>query len=222
MNRKRFAQVPPADPMAGAAPPMDPTGGMGGMPPVGMDPMGGMGAPPTLPTAMPGAVGAQREEIGSPLDKLGKILYDVDINSLLLTQIGDDIEDTALTVWTLYGGDEEGVDVVEGRVGKRINRKNVSKEEEEQEQKATEDKRWERLPDGKSIADITTLDKLVAQIRGIAASAVKNEIKAQGAAAGGGMPMAHRSRNLVKIAQKLDKIGFYSLADSITLKLTKI
>ena len=58
MNRIRFAQVPPADPMAGGGmPPADPTGGMGGMPPMGMDPMGmgGMGAPPTLPTAMPGA-----------------------------------------------------------------------------------------------------------------------------------------------------------------------
>jgi len=226
MNRIRFAQVPPADPMAGGGmPPAGPMGGMGGMPPMGMDPMGmgGMGAPPTLPTAMPGAVGAQREEIGSPLDKLGKILYDIDINSLLLTQIGDEIEDTALTVWTLYGGDEEGVDVVEGRVGKRIKRKNVSKEDEEQEQKATEDKRWERLPEGMAISDITTMDKLVAQIRGIASSAVKNEIKAQGAAAGGGgMPMAHRNRNLVKIAQKLDKIGFYSLADSITVKLSKM
>ena len=73
-----------------------------------------------------------------------------------------------------------------------------------------------------SIADITSLDKMVNQIRGLASSAVKNELKAQGAAAGGGMPMAHRNRNLVKIAQKLDKIGFYSLADSITMKLSKI
>jgi len=225
MKRIKIAQAPPPDPAAaagaGAAPAMDPmAGGMG------MDPMGGMGGamggPPTLPTAMPGATGVTREEIGSPLDKLGKILYDVDINSLLLTQLGDDVEDTALTVWTLYGGDDKGVDVVPGRTGKRIKRKNVSKEDEESEQKLTEDKRWERLPDGMSIADITSLDKLVSQIRGIASSAVKNELKAQGAAAGGGMPMAHRNRDIVKIARKLDIIGFYRLADSISSKLTKI
>jgi hypothetical protein len=227
MKRLKIAQMPPADPAAaaGAAPPMDPMGGMGGMgggmP--GMDPMmGGMGGPPTLPTAMPGATGVTREEIGSPLDKLGKILYDVDINSLLLTQLGDDVEDTALSVWTLYGGDEQGVDVVVGRTGKRIKRKDVSKEEEEAEQERTEEKRWERLPAGMSIADITSLDKMVNQIRGIASSAVKNELKAQGAAAGGGMPMAHRNRDIVKIARKLDLIGFYRLADTLSSKLTKI
>jgi hypothetical protein len=223
MKRIKIAQAPPPDPAAaaGAAPAMDPMAGA-----MGMDPMGGMGGamggPPTLPTAMPGATGVTREEIGSPLDKLGKILYDVDINSLLLTQLGDDVEDTALTVWTLYGGDDKGVSVVPGRTGKRIKRKNVSKENEESEQKRTEDKRWERLPDGMSIADITSLDKLVSQIRGIASSAVKNELKAQGAAAGGGMPMAHRNRDIVKIARKLDIIGFYRLADSISSKLTKI
>jgi hypothetical protein len=224
MKRIIIAQAPPPDPAAaaGAAPAMDPMAGGMGMDPM-MGGMGGaMGGPPTLPTAMPGATGANREEIGSPLDKLGKILYDVDINSLLLTQLGDDVEDTALTVWTLYGGDEKGVGVVEGRTGKRIKRKNVSKEEEEAEQKRTEDKRWERLPAGMSIDDITSLDKLVAQIRGIASSAVKNELKAQGAAAGGGMPMAHRNRDIVKIARKLDLIGFYRLADSVSSKLTKI
>ena len=225
MKRLKIAQMPPTDPAAGAmgaAPPMDPMGGMGGGMMGGMDPMmGGMGGPPTLPTAMPGATGVTREEIGSPLDKLGKILYDVDINSLLLTQLGDDVEDTALSVWSLYGGDEQGVDVVVGRTGKRIKRKDVSKEEES-EQERTEEKRWERLPAGMSIADITSLDKMVNQIRGIASSAVKNELKAQGAAAGGGMPMAHRNRDIVKIARKLDLIGFYRLADTLSSKLTKI
>jgi hypothetical protein len=229
MKRYKIAQMAPPPPAAGAmgaAPPMDPM--MGGMDPMmgamgGMDPMmGGMGGPPTLPTAMPGATGVNREEIGSPLDKLGKILYDVDINSLLLTQLGDDVEDTALSVWTLYGGDDKGVGVVEGRTGKRIERKNVSKEDEESEQKRTDDKRWERLPAGMSIDDITSLDKMVNQIRGIASSAVKNELKAQGAAAGGGMPMAHRNRDIVKIARKLDLIGFYHLADTLSSKLTKI
>ena len=223
MKRYKIAQMAPPPSAGGvpAAPAMDPM--MGGMDPMmgGMDPMmGGMGGPPTLPTAMPGATGVNREEIGSPLDKLGKILYDVDINSLLLTQLGDDVEDTALSVWTLYGGDEKGIGVVEGRTGKRIKRKNVSKENEESEQKRTEDTRWERLPAGISLDEITSLDKMVEQIRGIASSAVKNELKAQGAQAGGGMPMAHRNRDIVKIARKLDLIGFYRLADTLSSKLT--
>jgi hypothetical protein len=85
---KKFAQAappvaPPMDPMAGMAPPMDPMAGM-------------MGGPPTMPMAAPGAPPTSREEIGSPLDSLGKILYDVDITTLLLSRLGDEAEDTAL------------------------------------------------------------------------------------------------------------------------------
>lgn len=56
------------------------------------------------------------------------------------------------------------------------------------------------------------------EIQGIAVSAVKNELKAQGAPGGGGMPMAVRHNNMVKIARKLDKIGFYRSADTIHFK----
>ena len=109
------------DPMAmGGAPPMDPMA-MGGAPP--MDPMGGMGmgGPPTMPMAAPGAPSASREEIGSPLDSLGKILYDVDITTLLLSRIGDTADDTALYIWLMYGGDEHGGSMND-RIGKRLKR----------------------------------------------------------------------------------------------------
>lgn len=206
---KRFAQAaPPAAP-----PPMDPM--MGGAPP--MDPMAGMGGPPTMPMAAPGAPPTSREEIGSPLDSLGKILYDVDITTLLLSKIGDESDDTALYVWLMYGGDQHG-GAMKDRIGKRIKRKDISKEQEEAEQERTEDSRWERLPAGKKITDITSLDDMAKEVKGVAASAVKNEIKAQGAPAGGGMPMAVRHNNMIKIAQKLDKIGFYRSADSIHFK----
>ena len=46
-----------------------------------------------MPMAAPGAPPANREEIGSPLDSLGKILYDVDITTLLLSRIGDAADD---------------------------------------------------------------------------------------------------------------------------------
>jgi len=209
---KRIAQM---DPMAGGAPPMDPMA-MGGAPP--MDPMAmGMGGPPAMPMAAPGAPSANREEIGSPLDSLGKILYDVDITTLLLSRIGDAADDTGLYVWLMYGGDEHG-GAIKDRIGKRIKKKDVTKEQEEAEQDRTEDSRWERLPAGKKITEITSLDEMTEEVKGIAASAVKNEIKAQGAPAGGGMPMAARHNNMVKIARKLDKIGFYRSADTIRFK----
>jgi hypothetical protein len=104
------------------------------------------------------------------------------------------------------------------RIGKRLKRKDVTKEKEEEEQERTEDSRWERLPAGKKITEITSLDEMTEEVQGIAASAVKNEIKAQGAPAGGGMPMAVRHNNMVKIARKLDKIGFYRSADTIRFK----
>ena len=121
---KRIAQM---DPMAGGAPPMDPMA-MGGAPP--MDPMGmGMGGPPAMPMAAPGAPPTSREEIGSPLDSLGKILYDVDITTLLLSRIGDAADDTGLYVWLMYGGDEHG-GAIKDRIGKRIKKKDVTKEQE--------------------------------------------------------------------------------------------
>jgi len=210
---KRIAQM---DPMAGGgAPPMDPMA-MGGAPP--MDPMAmGMGGPPAMPMAAPGAPPTSREEIGSPLDSLGKILYDVDITTLLLSKIGDSAEDTALYIWLMYGGNEHG-GAIRDRIGKRTKKKDVTKEQEEAEQERTEDSRWERLSAGKKITEITSLDEMTEEVKGIAASAVKNEIKAQGAPAGGGMPMAVRHNNMVKIARKLDKIGFYRSADTIRFK----
>ncbi len=203
------------DPMAAGAPPMDPMA-MGGAPP--MDPMAmGMGGPPAMPMAAPGAPATSREEIGSPLDSLGKILYDVDITTLLLSRIGDTADDTSLYVWLMYGGDEHGGSEKD-RVGKRTKKKDVTKEQEKAEQDRTEDSRWERLPAGEKITDITSLKEMVQEVQGIASSAVKNELKAQGAPAGGGMPMAVRHNNMVKIARKLDKIGFYRSADTIRFK----
>ena len=75
----KYAFVAAGDPAMGAPMPS------GGAPP--MDPMAmGMGGPPAMPMAAPGAPPANREEIGSPLDSLGKILYDVDITTLLLSK----------------------------------------------------------------------------------------------------------------------------------------
>ncbi len=208
MSKYRFAQeMPPAAP---PAPPMGGDMGMGGG--MGMDPMMGMGGPPTSPMAAPGAPAGQREEIGSPLDELGKILYDIDIQTIIFDKLGESAEDIALYVWTTYGGEETGK-VNDLHIGKRIPRKDVSPEDEEKEQKRTEDRRWERLPKDKTIGDITSLEELSATIKGIALNVAKNVGKAQGGGAPGMGGMASRYIQFVKTARILDRQGKHYLVD---------
>lgn len=179
---------------------------------MGMPPMGG---PPTAPMAAPGAAPAAttREEIGSPLRELGQILYDIDIETLLSQKIGSDTSKVAQEVWVMYGGNILG-GIDEEKVGKRTDKQNVSPEDEESEQEKTEDSRWERLPEGQKISDITSLDELDATVQGIAGDlAAKKKKEQAGGGAGGGMPMASIKLQLIKLAQRYDKAGRYSFAD---------
>ena len=179
---------------------------------MGMPPMGG---PPTAPMAAPGAAPAAttREEIGSPLRELGQILYDVDIETLLSQKIGSETSEVAQDIWVMYGGNIIG-GIEEEKTGKRIDKKDVSPENEESEQEKTEDSRWERLPEGQKISDITSLDELDATVQGIAGDlAAKKKKEQAGGGAGGGMPMASIKLQLIKLAQRYDKAGRYSFAD---------
>lgn len=208
MSKYRFAQeMPPAAP---PAPPMGGDMGMGGG--MGMDPMMGMGGAPTAPMSAPGAPSGQREEIGSPLNELGKILYDIDIQTIIFDKLGESAEDIALYVWTTYGGEETGT-VNDLHIGKRIPRKDVSPEDEEKEQKRTEDSRWERLPKDQTIGDITSLEELSDTIKGIALNVAKNVGKAQGGGPPGMGGMASRYIRFVKTAEILDKQGKHYLVD---------
>jgi hypothetical protein len=205
MSKYVLAQeAPPAAP----PPPMGGDMGMGGM---GMDPMGGMGGAPTAPMSAPGAPAGQREEIGSPLNELGKILYDIDIQTIIFDKLGESA-DIALFVWTTYGGEETGK-VNDLHVGKRIPKKDVSPEDEEKEQKRTEDRRWERLPKDTTIGDITSLEELSDTIKGIALNVSKNVGKAQGGGAPGMGGMASRYIKFVKVARNLDLEGKHYLVD---------
>jgi len=179
---------------------------------MGMPPMGG---PPTAPMAAPGAAPAAttREEIGSPLRELGQILYDVDIETLLSQKIGSETSEVAQDIWVMYGGNIIG-GIEEEKTGKRIDKKDVSPENEESEQEKTEDSRWERLPEGQNISDITSLDELEATVQGIAADlAAKKKKEQAGGGAGGGMPMASIKLQLIKLADRYDLAGRYSFAD---------
>jgi hypothetical protein len=192
MKYVKIAQMPPMDPMAGM-----------GMP---ASPMAAPGPPP------PPASG--QKQITVPLANLGLILADAEIEKKLLEQLEDNEQGIANDVWLQYGGEEDGGVDTEKR-GKRTD----SEEATEEEIKATDKTRWERLPQGQNLLDLEiTLDDMANAVKFLSFGFAKNKGKEQGGgAAGGGMPgMASRKLdNMVKLAQNLDLLGLYSVADRI-------
>ncbi len=184
------------------------------MPP--MDPLAGMGMP-AAPAAMPGpppAPDSSQKQIKVPLANLGLILADAEIEKKLLEQLEDNEQGIANDVWMQYGGTEDG-GVDKEKRGKR----KESVEVTEEEVKATDKTRWERLPDGQNLNDLEiTLDDMANAVKFLSFGFAKNKGKEQGGGApGGGMPgMASRKLdNMVKLAQNLDLLGMYSVADRI-------
>jgi hypothetical protein len=183
------------------------------MPP--MDPMMGMGMP-AAPMAMPApaAPASGQKNITVPLANLGLILADSEIEKRLLEQLEDNEQGIANEVWIQYGGEEDG-GVDQSKRGQR----KETEEATEDEIKATNKTRWERLPEGQNLLDLEiTLDDMANAVKFLSFGFAKNKGKEQGgAAAGGGMPgMASRKLdNMVKLAQNLDLLGMYSVADRI-------
>jgi len=183
------------------------------MPP--MDPMMGMGMP-AVPMAMPAPTepASAQKQIKIPLANLGLILADAEIEKKLLEKLEDNEQGIANDVWMQYGGEEDG-GVNQSRRGKR----KESEEAEEEEIKATDKTRWERLPEGQNLLDLEiSLDDFANAVKFLSFGFAKNKGKEQGAAAGGGgMPgMASRKLDtMVKLAQNLDLLGMYSVADRI-------
>ena len=182
------------------------------MPPT--DPMAGMGMP-AAPMAMPAPAdpASAQKQITVPLANLGLILADAEIEKRLLEQLEDNEQGIANDVWLQYGGEEDGGVDSEKR-GKRSD-----EEATEEEIKATDKTRWERLPVGQNLLDLEiTLDDFANAVKFLSFGFAKNKGKEQGAGpAGGGMPgMASRKLdNMVKLAHNLDLLGMYSVADRI-------
>ena len=181
-----------------------------------MDPMGGMGMP-AMPMAMPGpppAPNSAQKQITVPLSNLGLILADSEIEKRLLEELEDNEQGIANKVWIQYGGTEDG-GVDEEKRGKRKDSEQATPEE----MKATDKTRWERLPEGQNLNDLEiSLDDMANAIKFLSFGFAKNKGKEQGGApAPGGMPgMASRKLdNMVKLAQNLDLLGMYSVADRI-------
>jgi hypothetical protein len=183
------------------------------MPP--MDPLAGMGMPAS-PMAMPGpppAPNSAQKQITVPLANLGLILADAEIEKKLLEQLEDNEQGIANDIWIQYGGEEDG-GVDSSKRGKRRD----SEDATEEEMKATDKTRWERLPEGQNLLDLEiTLDDFANAVKFLSFGFAKNKGKEQGGAAGGGMPgMASRKLDtMVKLAHNLDLLGMYSVADRI-------
>jgi hypothetical protein len=180
-----------------------------------MDPMAGLGMPAS-PMAMPGpppAPNSAQKQITVPLANLGLILADAEIEKKLLEQLEDNEQGIANDVWIQYGGEKDG-GVDQSKRGKRKD----SEEATEEEIKATNKTRWERLPEGQNLLDLEiTLYDFANAVKFLSFGFAKNKGKEQGGAAGGGMPgMASRKLdNMVKLGQNLDLLGMYSVADRI-------
>ena len=203
------ALAPP--PVPGAAPPIP------GAPPMGVPPVGVGGAAPVQPMSSE----PERPQISGALDTLGKILYDADITETIENSPGSDMEEIAADLWQQYGGNEFG-DADPNKVGMRETEP-MKPEAAEEEQKATEDARWERLPKGKNIADITSLEEIGKVMNGVAMGTIKNVAKQQAAPpAGGAPPMTASIKYTIKLANVLDQCGHPHDADLLDYLMAKL
>lgn len=142
---------------------------MGGAPPPG-------GPPPP-----------ERPPIPGPLDSVGKLLYDFDIEKEIATNPNRSEEDLATKVWVEYGGSEDG-GVIEGNIGQRDesdSRKDPQQASEENEK--TQSSKWLRLPRGKHVSDVTSLEELTGMMKDLMYGTIK-KFKAPAAPPGGGPP----------------------------------
>ena len=180
----------PMDPMGGAMPPG------GAAPPMGMDPMGGMmppaGAPmgmPPMPAGAPPPTGPP--PIAGPLDSIGEIVYDSNLDKYIAENSNEDDQELALSIWTDYGGNPDGTAAPEKKGRRTEDDASRPIEAVMQEIKDTSDRKWERLEEGKTIDTITSFEELVSIMKSMIFGTVKrySTPPAPPPGAGGAPPM---------------------------------
>ncbi len=165
----------------------------------------------TMPAAggeAPAAPASTFKVIYSPLDSLGKILADLDFKAFLENNFGTDEIDLAQKVWTMYGGAEDQMG--KGKPGKRSSSPASDNPDEqakiqEEEYNNTRDSRWERLPEGVSIEEITTPEAIEKSIIGGYNVLFKEVAK----------PASAKFDSWLKTANIADENGHYKYADKI-------
>lgn len=210
----RISQAEPgAAPITAPAPeaPPPPPMGMGAPPPL---PMGG-----SSPASAPGGPATSfTNGIPFPLENIGMILIDVNAEKMLKETFSSSpnigttsAEEIANKIWMMYGGNKKG-GVYKFRTGKR----KPDAEVDEQEIKRTKKNRWERLPDGKTMATLEvpiTLSDMQKAIQALSFGLAKAKSKEQ--PSGGGGMMASKNDQFIKLAETFDKFGYYRLTDCI-------
>lgn len=208
--RIRLAQEAPAPAPEAAMPEsggMD-LGDIGGAAP--MADLGGA-APPPMDGGTGPASGSDKI-IRIPLSNVGLILQDAKIKQNLAENIAVPDIEIANRIWEQYGGNIIGDDFP-NKVGERTD----SKEATDDEIEITQHQRWKRLPLGKTITDITSLDELKQAVGYIDIGYTKEIANKAKGGGGGGMPgMASRKLDyLIKLGYNLDSSGDYIKADRI-------
>ena len=137
---------------------------------MGMPPMGGMpaGAPmggPPAPTGPP--------PIAGPLDSIGEIVYDSNVDKYIAENTNEDEGEIALSIWEDYGGNPDGT-ADPHKIGKRTKKDtNRPPDVVAKEVLDTDERKWERLENGKNISEITSLEELSSIMKSMIFSTVK-------------------------------------------------
>jgi hypothetical protein len=183
---------------------------MPGMPPPDM---GGMPPMPGAPPAMPMAADGGRPELSGPLDTLAKILYDYDIADKITNDTATDPEELTMNVWKAYGGNEMGGADSDKTGNRTKDALKAPPDQQEAERNTTDDSRWLRLPDGKTIADVTSIDDIGEVMTGLIYGVTKSKSPAAQAPPGGmPPPMAAVYRQMVRLASAFDAHGKHARA----------
>ena len=193
--KNSIIRISQADPAAAAAPAPPPPGGA----PAGADTTTAQGVP-------------------YPLENLGMILKDAELQKKLSeilsssSNIGSTSEEEiANVIFQMYGGNKLG-GIDEWKKGERKPDKQV----DDEEINSTRKERWKRLPEGKTLDTLeipVTLDNIMSAVKAISFGISK--AKSKEAPAGGGPMASMHYKNMVKISSLLDELGFYRLADRI-------
>lgn len=209
--RIRLAQEAPAAPAPEA--PMPDSGAMDLGDLGGAAPMADLGgAAPAPAEGGTGPASGSDKVIRIPLSNVGLILQDAKIKQNLAENIAVPDIEIANRIWEQYGGNIIGNDFP-NKVGERTD----SKEATDEEIEATQHQRWKRLPLGKTITDIISLDELKQAVGYIDIGYTKEIANKAKGGGGGGMPgMASRKLDyLIKLGYNLDSSGDYTKADII-------
>jgi len=184
------------------------------MPDMGAMPMGDPGGAP------PGGEGAPAgpvfKIIHSPLDSLAKILADLDLKTFLENNFGSDPADLAQKIWVMYGGNENELSA--GKKGKRLDKpasEDPAQQEkvQDEEYNRTRETRWERLPDGVSIDEITTPEAIEKTLISGGFNLAKSFAKPAAAAS---------VEKWLRTANRADQDGHYTFADKLIEAITDV